>query len=151
MGVVHDLAGAEGVALLQQVLPAQLDGVDAEPVGHHVDDTFGGPHRLHRAVAAERAAGRQVGVDAVGVDGDVVEAVRADAGVAHLLGDAGSAVGVGAGVDVGPDALGHEGAVGLGAQPDPHGGRVTGDLVEDLVAVQHAAHGTAADPGARPR
>ena len=111
MGVVHDLAGAEGVALAQQVLPAQLDGVDAEPVGHHVDDPLGGPDRLHRAVAAERAAGRQVGVDAVGVDGDVVEAVGPDAGVAHLLGDTWSAVGVRAGVDVGPDPLGDERAV----------------------------------------
>ena len=147
MGVVHDLAGAEGVALVQQVLPAQLDGVDAEPVGHHVDDAFGGPDRLHRAVATERAAGRQVGVDAVGVDGDVVEPVGADAGVAHLLGDPGSAVGVGAGVDVGPDALGDEGSVALGAEPDPDGGRVPGDLVEDLVAVEHAAHRSAADPG----
>ena len=73
---------------LEQVLAAQLDGVDAEPVGHHVDDPLGGPHGLHGAVAAERAAGRQVGVDAVGVDRDVVEAVRPDAGVAHLLRDA---------------------------------------------------------------
>ena len=35
----------------------------------------------------------------------------------------------------------------LGAEPDPHGRGVAGDLVEDLVAVQHAAHGTAAEPG----
>ena len=71
----------------------------------------------------------------------MVEAVGPDSGVAHLLGDAGPAVGVGAGVDVGPDPLGDEGAVVLGAEADSHGGGVTGDLVEDLVAVEDARTG----------
>ena len=139
--VVHDLAGAEGVALAEQVLASQLDGVDPEAVGHHVHDPLRGPYRLHRPVAAEGAAGRKVGVDAVGVDCDMIEAVRADAGVSHLLRHSWPAVGVGTGVDVGPDPLGDKRAVVLGAEADSHGGGMSGHLVEDFVAVKDAPHG----------
>ena len=56
------------------------------------------PCRLHLAVAAKRAGRRQVGVDAPRVDADVRDAVRPRRGEAHLLRDAGAAVGVRAGV-----------------------------------------------------
>ena len=61
--------------------------ISAEPLGQQVDALLGGPGRLRRRVAAEGAVARAVGVHAVGIDLDVVEAVGADRGPAALGGD----------------------------------------------------------------
>ena len=146
MDVVHGLARAEAVAVDEQVPAAQLDRVDAELGGHQVGDAFRCPHRLGGAVAAERAGRRKVGVDAEGVDGDVVEPVGADAGIAHLHRHPRAAVGIGAGVDPAPDALGHEPAVAGGAQPDPDGGGVAGEGDELLLTVEGQPHRSVEPP-----
>ena len=105
MDVVHRLAGAVAVSVAEDVPQAQLERIEAELLGQEVHRPLGGPGRLHLAVAPEGAVRRQVGVDAVGVDADVRDAVGPGRGEAHLLRHAGPAVGVRAGVGVAGDLL----------------------------------------------
>ena len=105
--------------------------------GEHVHRALRRPHRLHRAVAAEGAVGRQVRVDRQRVHAHVRDPVRPDAGVAELRRHARAAVGVGAGVDPAVELLGDERAVAPGADPHADRGRVAVERDELLGAVEH--------------
>ncbi len=117
--VVHRLAGAEAVAVAQHVPQPELERIDAQPLGEHVQRPLGRPRGLRGPEASEGAGRWQVRVDAAGVDGDVRDAVRPDRRVADLDRDARTAVGVGARVDRGVDALGDERPVAAGADRHP--------------------------------
>ncbi len=140
MHVVQLLAGDVAVAFAQHVLEPQLERIDAELVGEQVDRELARPRRLHLPVTAEGAVRRQVRVDAVGVDPRVLPAVRAGAGEAHLLSDAGAAVGVGAGVGPAPHPTGDEGPVGARAELDSDDGRMAVQRLPLLVTVEHGLH-----------
>ena len=97
-GVLHHGAGRLRPAFAQQVPAAELDRVDAELARDQVGVALVGPHQLRDAEAAQRAGGRQVGVERVGVDRDVLDVVGAGRGEARLLRHARADVGVGAAV-----------------------------------------------------
>jgi hypothetical protein len=63
-------------ALADEVAAAELDGVDAEPLGDLVELHLEREARLHAAVAALRAARRLVRVDARRVEAVRLERVR---------------------------------------------------------------------------
>ena len=135
--IVHDLARREAVAVAQHVLQAQLERIDAEPLGEQVDALLRCPGRLRGRIAAERAVARAVRVDAVGVDLDVVEAVRPDRGPAALRRDVRTGVGIGARVPLRPHPAGHEAAVARRAETHPRARRMAVEREEELVAREH--------------
>ena len=59
--VLQHLAGGGDVAGAEQVLLAQLDGIEPSCAGDAIHVHLGGELRLRRAEAAERAVGRRVG------------------------------------------------------------------------------------------
>ena len=62
-GAVHALAGDARLTVAQRVAPPQVDRIDAQRRGDHVDVTFAGEHGLRVARGAHRAARNAVGVD----------------------------------------------------------------------------------------
>ena len=96
--VLHDGAGRLRAAFAQQVPAAELDRVDAQLARHQVGVALVGPDELRDAEAAQRAGRRQVGVERVGVDRDVLDVVGAGRGEARLLRHARADVGVRAAV-----------------------------------------------------
>ena len=63
-----------------EVLPAELDRIHLQRPRHHVGVALIGPHQLRHAEAAQRAGRRDVGVERVGIDPDVVDVVGAGRG-----------------------------------------------------------------------
>ena len=139
--VVHRLAGGEAVPVAQQVAQPQLERAHAQPLGEHVHRALARPHRLGRAVAAERAVGRQVRVDGERVDAHVGNPVGPDARVAHLAGDPRPAVGVGAGVGPAVELLRDERPVARRTDPHAHNCGVAPERDELLGAVEHRLDG----------
>jgi len=100
LGVLHDLAGGVRPPLAQEVLAAELERIELERARDHVGVALVGPHQLRNAEAAQRPRRRQVGVERVGIDPDVVDVVGAGGGKARLLRHPRADVGVGAAVPV---------------------------------------------------
>ena len=96
----HRRAGGEALAFLQSGLQTKFHRVDAQRARDHIRLRIVGPDHLRHAEAAKRARRNFVGVDAVGIDPDVGNAVRSGRGVARLVADARADFGVGAGVPV---------------------------------------------------
>ncbi len=123
-----------GAAGADVIASSQLQRVDSELLGERVDGHLERELALGRAVAAEGARHREVGVDdgaGVGeVPGGVVHRQRLRARV----GDDGETVGsVGAGVGDGVEAEGVDGAVAVGADLHRHVHRVAGAAGDELL------------------
>src|SRR5262249_56091402 len=78
----------EFLAVGEKVLPPQLHGIAAEPLGGDVEQGLERPGELGYAEAAKRAAGGGVRVDGARVEGDRRDPVRACRRVRRLLDDA---------------------------------------------------------------
>ena len=130
--VAHQRAGRLRPPVAQQVPAAKLDRIDSQLARHHVGVALVGPHQLRDAEAAQRAGRRQIRVQRVRVDRDVLDVVRARRGEAGLLRHARPDVGVGAAVP--PDlALARaDAAVARNAALDAEAARVLGDGEELL-------------------
>ena len=106
----------------EEVLPAQLDGIQIEAPGCVVEQRLEGPGELGHAEAPEGAARRRVRVDGPARQRYVADAVRAGGSIGALLDDARPDIGVGAHVEVGAALRGPEAAIAL--QSNPHSGRI---------------------------
>ena len=137
------LAGRVAIAFLEEVLEPQLERVGVEPLGEHVHRPLGRPHSLHLSVAPKGPVRREVRVDAARLDRDVGNPVRPRSREAHLLRDAGPAVGVGAGVRPALDLLREERPVGACAQADPDHRRMAVERQPFLVPLEDGTDGTA--------
>ena len=76
---VDALAGDARLAVAQRVAPPQLDRIDAQLLGDHVDVALAGEHRLRIARRAHRAARNAVGVDRLDFEPGHRHVVRASA------------------------------------------------------------------------
>src|SRR5918995_7365591 len=135
--VVHCLARAVGVAVLQAVLQPQVQRVDVELLREEVHRALPRPGGLHLAVAPERTVGWKVGVDGARVNPDVGDTVRPRGGEAHLLCNARPAVGVSPGVGPALYLAGDERPVASGPDLDPDRRRVAVERQPHLVAPEH--------------
>src|SRR6185437_7251659 len=81
-------AGRLRTAVAQDVLAPEFDRVHADPARDQVGVALIGPYQLRDAEAAQRAGRRQVGVERVGVDLDVVYVVGTGRGETGFLRDA---------------------------------------------------------------
>ena len=70
------IAGGVEIALLEQILQANIQRINAEPVGNHIHLRFIGPGHLQRAKPAEGTCWNGIGVNAVGFDFGVGYFVR---------------------------------------------------------------------------
>ena len=146
LAVDRRVSRRELLAVREQVLPAQLDGVDTEALGGDVEERFHRPRELRHAEAPEGAAGRGVRVDSIAVQHEIRHAIRSRRRVHALLHDAGPDVGVGADVEVGETVRGHEPAVAPEAEPEPYARIAAPDDAERLLHGGGHAHGPARDP-----
>jgi hypothetical protein len=132
--------GREFLAVGEEVLPAQLDGIPIEAPGRVVEQRLEGPGELGHAEAAERAARRRVRVDGPARQRYVADAVRAGGGIGALLDDARPDVGVGAHVEVGAALGGPELTVALQSELDAHAGIAAADGAEGVLRGDGKAH-----------
>ena len=124
-----------------QVGAPHRERIQAEPAGHLVEQRLEGVPRIDRAVAAHRAAGRQVGVDAkapVAHRADAVQRVQQRAGVEDRH-QAVAAVGAAALHDLAIDGGDLAAALHADLQPDV-GGRPAAVGEETFLARELHAH-----------
>ena len=148
-GIAHQRACCLWSALAQQVLPTQGQRIHADGPRDHVGVALVCPDELRHAKPAQRACRRQVGVDLVGIDPDVLDVVRAGGGETRFLCDPRPNLGVGAAVP--PDLAGtsRDAPVARDAALDPQRGCVFGDRVELLLHRERDLHRPVDDQGRR--
>ena len=139
----HHLAGSELVARIEDVPFADVPAVHADLLGQHVHDAFHRELRLVAAEAAHRAGVRVVGVDRLGVDVDVRDAVDAARVARRAQGALGARRVIAAGIrdDAGPQRQQMSVRIGADGQLDRH--RMTLDvMLRRLLASEHGLHRT---------
>ena len=131
-----------GTALAQDVAAPEFDRVDLELPCDQVRVALVGPNELRNPEAAQGARRREVRVDGVRVDADVVDVVRSSRRKARLLRHARADVGVRAAVP--PDLALARGEAAVLRHPtlDARVVDVLGDHVELLFHCERDLHGT---------
>ena len=94
------LAGRRRVAGAQRVAMAELQAIDAEPVGQLVDHRLVRDRGLRHAEAAECAGRRTVGEDRLAPGAHVGHGIRPRGVDRHAIGDRRAPRGIGAGVEI---------------------------------------------------
>ena len=146
VGVEGALAVDDGVAGGQQVAAAQLDGVDAEPVGGHVHVELARQRALGGAEAPVRRRRGGVGVGRHAPHPKVGDPVGAEAAVDALGEHQRAVVGVGAGVEADVDVAGADPGAGVEAGADGDDRAVGPGGVHGRLDVGGDPHGTARCP-----
>jgi hypothetical protein len=123
-GAGERLAGRSRIAGTQRVAMAELQPVDAEPVGELVHQRLVGDGGLRHAEAAEGAGRRLVGVDRRAPGAHVGNGVGAHCMDRHAVGDGRSPRGIGAGVEVAGHVAGEQLAIRVGAEARGHPSRM---------------------------
>ncbi len=144
-GIRHRLAGGGGSAVLEEVPPAELDGIDADLGGDAIEVAFEGEGDLRHAEAAEGAVGRRVGLHHPAGDAQVVAGVGSR-GVQHgaRQNDGGERA-VGAAVEQHVDLHAEDPSLAIERRPvGDAGGMALGRRRHVLGAVVEQAHRPAA-------
>src|SRR5204863_9670898 len=126
-------AGRLRAPLAQEVPAAELHRVDAELARDQVGVALVGPHELRDAEAAQRPGGRQIGVERVGVDRDMLDVVGTRRSEARRPRYARPDVGVGAAVPPHLALPGDDAPVLAHAALDAESAGVLGDVEELLL------------------
>ena len=79
-GIAHHGARCLRPAFAQNILPANRQWIDAQRFGNHVGMAFVSPHQLRDTKTAQSPGRRQVGVQRIGIDADMVDVIRASRG-----------------------------------------------------------------------
>ena len=137
------VAGGERLAVAEEVVAPEVDGIAAEPVGGDVEERLERPRELRHAEAAKRAARRGVRVDGGTAEIDVRHAIGAGRRVGRLLDDARPDVGVGP--DVVLRVAVHGGERAVATEADAHGdpGATAAHRLKRLRGRGRQPHGTA--------
>ncbi len=144
-------AGGLRPAFAQHVLAAELDRVELERARDHVGVALIGPDQLRNAEAAQRPRRRQVGVERVGIDPDIVDVVGPRCGEAGFLRHPRSDIRIGAAVPPHLAFARGDPAVLVEAGLDAERARVLGDGVELLLHGERDLHRPAHDHRERGR
>ncbi len=138
--VLQDGAGGVRAAGAQQVLLAEVERIALKRTRDHIGVALIGPHQLRDAEAAQGAGRRQIGVERVGIDRNVIDVVGARRGETRFLRHPRADVGKGAAVPPHVAFARHDLAVLVDAGLDAERARMLGDGVEHLVHGERDFH-----------
>ena len=131
-GVLQDRTGGLRAAVAQQVLLAEFERIALERARDHVGVALIGPHQLRNTEAAQGAGRRQVGIERIGIDRDIVDVVWARSGEAGFLRHARADICIGAAVPPHLAFARDDAAVLVETAFDAERARMFGDRVEML-------------------